>query len=119
MPDTQLSSVLDKLGVVKDAMTVSRVFGESYQSTESPLSRLPRCERRWGRWWRRKRTGRGRHRHRRGARIRRDRSALGVYIVKDGEVSWQPAIDVLRIVVGGQLLALAAILALRRRHKRR
>jgi uncharacterized spore protein YtfJ len=31
MPDTQLSSVLDKLGVVKDAMTVSRVFGESYQ----------------------------------------------------------------------------------------
>jgi hypothetical protein len=44
---------------------------------------------------------------------------LGVYIVKDGEVSWQPAIDVLRIVVGGQLLALAAILALRRRRKRR
>jgi uncharacterized spore protein YtfJ len=31
MTDTQLSSVLDKLGAVKDAMTVSRVFGESYQ----------------------------------------------------------------------------------------
>jgi len=27
------------------------------------------------------------------------------YIVKDGEVRWQPAIDVLRVVVGGQLLA--------------
>ena len=31
MTDMQLSSVLDKLGAVKDAMAVSRVFGESYQ----------------------------------------------------------------------------------------
>jgi len=44
---------------------------------------------------------------------------LGVYVVKDGELSWQPAIDLLRVVIGGQLLALAAILALRRRRKRR
>jgi hypothetical protein len=43
---------------------------------------------------------------------------LGVYVIKDGEVGWQPAIDVLRVVVGGPLLALAAILALRRRRKR-
>jgi hypothetical protein len=43
---------------------------------------------------------------------------LGAYVVKDGEVRWQPAIDVLRVIVGGQLLALAAILALRRRRKR-
>ena len=44
---------------------------------------------------------------------------LGVYVVKDGEVNWQPAIDVLRVVVGGQLFAFAAILVLRRRRKRR
>jgi hypothetical protein len=31
MTDNQLASVLDKLGAVKDTMTVSRVFGESYQ----------------------------------------------------------------------------------------
>ncbi len=31
MTDNQLSSLLDKLGAVKDTMTVSRVFGESYQ----------------------------------------------------------------------------------------
>jgi uncharacterized spore protein YtfJ len=31
MTDNKLSSVLDKLGAVKDTMTVSRVFGESYQ----------------------------------------------------------------------------------------
>jgi uncharacterized spore protein YtfJ len=31
MTNTQLSAVLDKLGAVKDTMTVSRVFGDSYQ----------------------------------------------------------------------------------------
>jgi len=44
---------------------------------------------------------------------------LGVFVVQDVAVSWQPAIDVLRVVLGGQLLALAVILALRRRRKRR
>jgi len=45
---------------------------------------------------------------------------VGVYVVKDGEVTWQPAVDVMRIIVGGQILGLVAILAfrsiLRRRH---
>ena len=31
MTEMQASSVLDKVGAVKDAMTVSRAFGESYQ----------------------------------------------------------------------------------------
>jgi hypothetical protein len=43
MTDNQLSSVLDKLGAVKDTMTVSRVFGESYQVDGPPSSRLPPC----------------------------------------------------------------------------
>jgi hypothetical protein len=29
-------------------------------------------------------------------------------------VSWQPAIDVMRVILGGQILALVAILSLRR-----
>jgi hypothetical protein len=40
-------------------------------------------------------------------------------VVKDGEVTWQPAVDVTRIVVGGQLLALVAILAVRSLFRRR
>ena len=34
----------------------------------------------------------------------------GAWIVEDGEVTWKPAIDVNRIVLGGQIIALAAIL---------
>src|ERR1700716_2963407 len=31
----------------------------------------------------------------------------GVYVISGGEVRWQPAVDVNRIVLGGQLVAIA------------
>ncbi|HTZ06835.1 MAG TPA: hypothetical protein VMB53_13955 [Gaiellaceae bacterium] len=34
----------------------------------------------------------------------------GAWIIEDGEVTWKPAVDVNRIVLGGQVIALAAIL---------
>lgn len=37
----------------------------------------------------------------------------GVYVVRDGTAVWRPAVDVNRIVLGGQLVAIAAIWALR------
>src|SRR5262245_50739392 len=120
MTDLQLSSVLDKLGAVKDTMTVTRVFGESYQVdgvTMVPVATVrggggggggegsaPGGEG----------TGTGA-----GLGFGVIVRPLGVYIVKGGEVSWQPAIDALRVIVGGQLLAIAEILALRGWRKRR
>jgi uncharacterized spore protein YtfJ len=37
----------------------------------------------------------------------------GVYVIKDGEVSWRPAVNVNAIVAGGQLVLLAAFLVVR------
>ena len=34
----------------------------------------------------------------------------GVFVLHDGTATWQPAIDVNRIVLGGQLVAIAALL---------
>jgi uncharacterized spore protein YtfJ len=34
----------------------------------------------------------------------------GAWVVEDGEVTWMPAVDINRIVFGGQVIALAAIL---------
>jgi uncharacterized spore protein YtfJ len=42
----------------------------------------------------------------------------GVYVVKDGRVTWQPALDVNRIVMGGQLVAIVVALTLRAIFKR-
>ena len=39
---------------------------------------------------------------------------VGAWIVKDGEVSWKPAIDVTRMALGGQIVAIVALLTLGR-----
>ena len=38
---------------------------------------------------------------------------LGVYVVRDGTVSWQPALDVTKLAVGSQVFTLALVLVLR------
>jgi hypothetical protein len=44
---------------------------------------------------------------------------VGVYILADGNTTWLPTVDVTRIVLCGQLVALAAILVIGRalRHR--
>ncbi|MFC4535592.1 spore germination protein GerW family protein [Sphaerisporangium dianthi] len=37
---------------------------------------------------------------------------VGAYVIKNGEVSWEPAIDVNRIVLGGQILAGIALIVI-------
>jgi uncharacterized spore protein YtfJ len=39
--------------------------------------------------------------------------ALGVYVVRGGDVRWIPAVDVNRIVLGGQVVVVAALLLAR------
>lgn len=43
----------------------------------------------------------------------------GAFVIKDGTVTWVPAVDVNRIVLGGQLVALAAAVLLTRRLRHR
>jgi uncharacterized spore protein YtfJ len=38
---------------------------------------------------------------------------LGVFVLKEGKVSWHPAIDVNRVVLGGQIVAVVALLVAR------
>jgi hypothetical protein len=39
---------------------------------------------------------------------------VGAFVVQNGTVTWSPSIDVMRIVLGGQLVAIAGIFALGR-----
>ncbi|HLS74846.1 MAG TPA: spore germination protein GerW family protein [Actinomycetaceae bacterium] len=47
---------------------------------------------------------------------------VGVYVVRDGRVQWQPALDLNRVILGGQLVGAVALVLLgrliRRRRKR-
>jgi uncharacterized spore protein YtfJ len=38
---------------------------------------------------------------------------LGVFVLKNGKVTWRPAVDVNRIILGGQLVAVTALLVAR------
>ncbi|WP_460849531.1 spore germination protein GerW family protein [Phytohabitans suffuscus] len=47
---------------------------------------------------------------------------VGAFVIKDGTVRWRPAIDVNRVILGGQLVAIVALLTLRavlKTHRRR
>jgi uncharacterized spore protein YtfJ len=38
---------------------------------------------------------------------------VGAFVVRDGDLHWRPAVDVNRIVLGGQVVAVVALLTLR------
>ena len=38
---------------------------------------------------------------------------LGVFVIKDGAVAWQPALDVNKVIIGAQIVAVAALLVVR------
>jgi uncharacterized spore protein YtfJ len=44
---------------------------------------------------------------------------VGAYVIRDGKVSWEPALDLNRIILGGQIVAIFMFLALRAIFKRR
>ena len=38
---------------------------------------------------------------------------LGVFVIKEGNVGWRPAVDVNKVIVGGQIIVVAALLMIR------
>jgi uncharacterized spore protein YtfJ len=117
-----LDAALAQVEGVKDALTVRRVFGDAYQVEDVAI--IPVAVIRGGGGGGggegdsgnngKQGTGSGA-----GMGFGINARPVGVYVVKDGEVTWQPAIDVMRIIVGGQLLGLVAILSIRSLLRRR
>jgi len=45
-------------------------------------------------------------------------SPVGAYVIKDGTVTWKPAVNINRLILGWQLVALAAVVVGWRRMRR-
>jgi uncharacterized spore protein YtfJ len=43
----------------------------------------------------------------------------GMFVIRDGTTTWQPALDLNRVILGGQIVAIVALLVLRSILKRR
>jgi len=96
-------SVMDLQNVLvgaQDALTVRRVFGEAITMGETTV--LPAAVIVGG-------GGGGGNGAEGGAGFGLRGRPSGVFVIRNGEVSWKPAVDVNRIVMGGQLVAVAAL----------
>jgi uncharacterized spore protein YtfJ len=38
---------------------------------------------------------------------------IGAFVIKDGQVTWRPAIDINKVIIGGQIVAVVALLTIR------
>jgi uncharacterized spore protein YtfJ len=106
---------MEKLDVARDAMSVKRVFGDSYQvdgATIIPVATIKGGGGGGGG------EGRGPESQGSGTGVGMGFGVnvrpLGVYVVKGDDVRWQPSVDVMRVILGGQILAFFAILTVRR-----
>jgi len=104
---------LSRLEAMKDVFTVRRVFGEAYECDGATV--IPVVSVRGGGGGgdgQGSKSGDAAEGSGSGYGFGLDARPVGVFVVRDGVVSWQPAVDVMRIVVGGQVLALAGILVI-------
>ncbi|MGP3931679.1 spore germination protein GerW family protein [Nonomuraea sp. KM88] len=107
----------------KDAATVNRVFGEPIHHGDIVVIPVARVAQGGG-------GGQGRGTKEKdekgegsGGGFGFSATPAGVFVLKNGEAQWRPAVDVNRIVIGGQIVAVALLLTVRsilwRRRRRR
>ena len=102
--------VQEVLAQARDAMTVKRVFGEPYEKngvTVIPAARVQGGAGGGG--------GEGPEGQGRGSGTGFGLSArpVGAYLIRGDEVTWRPSVDLNRIVLGGQIVAIVALLTIR------
>ena len=106
--------VAELLQQIREALTVKRVFGDPYERDGATV--IPVAAVRGG--------GGGGHGEGAGPQAVGKGSGsgggfgvsarpAGVYVIEGNSVSWRPAVDVNRIVLGGQIVVVVALLVLR------
>ena len=102
--------VMETIAEAREAITVRRVFGEPYERdgvTVIPAARVQ--------------GGGGGGGSEGGPTLGKGAGSgfgliarpVGAFVIREGQVSWQPAVDVTRIVLGAQLVAIVGLLTIR------
>jgi uncharacterized spore protein YtfJ len=91
------------LSGVQTALGTHRVFGAPIHSNGSTI--IPAASIRGGG------AGGSRDEQHAGAGFGLRARPVGVYVLHDGKVSWRPAVDITRLIAGGQLVALVLMLS--------
>ncbi len=97
--------VQEMVAKMQDAATVERVYGEPYEKDGVSVIPAARVSARGG-------SGAARGGEHSGGGFRVDAEPVGAYVVRDGEVEWQPVFDLSAVVRRGQLLGMVALLVI-------
>jgi len=99
--------VPEMIDSARDALTVKRVFGEPIERDGVTIIPAARIGGGAGGGSGDSQDGSGG-----GGGFGLSAKPAGAYVVRDGDVTWQPAIDVNRIVMGGQIVAVVLVLVI-------
>jgi uncharacterized spore protein YtfJ len=89
----------------QDAINVKRVYGEPIEKDGITLIPAARVSGGGG--------GGGDAEHNGGGGFGISAHPIGAYVIRDGKVSWEPALDLGRVIFMGQIVAIVMFLTLR------
>jgi uncharacterized spore protein YtfJ len=92
----------------RDAITVKRVFGEPYEKDGLTIIPAARVQGGMGGG-----TGEGEQGKGTGGGYGVNARPMGAFVVRGDDVVWRPAVDVNRMILGGQIVAIVALLTIR------
>lgn len=98
-------NALERIDQARDAITVRRVYGEPYQ--EDGVTVIPAASVMGGGGGGGDTQGNG------GSGFGLAARPAGAWVIKDGDATWRPALDLNRVILVGQLVAIVMFLSLR------
>jgi uncharacterized spore protein YtfJ len=106
----QTMEVQEVIAQARDTLTVKRVFGEPYEKDGVTIIPAARVRGGAGGGGGEDAEGKGKGS---GSGFGMTAHPVGAFLIREGELSWRPAVDVNRVILGGQLVAVVALLTLR------
>jgi uncharacterized spore protein YtfJ len=100
----------DVIMQARDALTVKRVFGEPYEKNGVTVVAVAKVQGGGGGGGGEGPGGEGKGS---GGGFGINARPVGMFLIRGDELSWRPAVDVNRIVFGGQFVAVVALLTVR------
>ena len=102
--------VQDVITQARDAITVKRVFGEPYEKNGVTVIPVARVQGGAGGGGGEGPEGQGKGS---GSGFGVSARPVGAFLIKGDDLTWRPAVDVNRVVLGAQVVAIVALLTIR------
>jgi uncharacterized spore protein YtfJ len=102
--------VQEVIGQARDALTVKRVFGEPYEKNGVTMIPVAKVQGGAGGGGGEGPEGQGKGS---GGGFGISARPAGAFLIRGDEMTWKPTIDITRIALGGQIVAIVALLTIR------